>query len=438
MILGLGVNHRQLAGFFKRKSVAFEVIDNWQKPTELQGKLEGFEVVFRTPGLPYNSPAIQQALAKGTKIYSQTKLFFDLCPAKIIGVTGTKGKGTTATLIYRILDAALRPSASGGRDQDSKVYLAGNIGKDPFEFLDELKPADLVVLELSSFQLQDLHKSPHVAVVLKITPEHLDHHQSLEEYIGAKKPIVKYQNEQDFAILNYDNEVTSNFAELTKAKIIWNSVDQEVKLGCFRRGEKVVLNWQNQDIEIIDTSEVKLLGRFNLENITAAIAASAAVGVADKELIRKAVSEFRGLPHRLEFVREVKGVKFYNDSFSTTPETAIAAISAFSSPLILIVGGSDKNADYADLARAIADSKIKALIPIGTTGPKVANFARKAGFAGRIIAVKPSSMETIVLEANSIAESGDVVLLSPASASFDMFKNYKHRGEMFKKFVTRL
>lgn len=430
-ILGLGLNNQHLAEYFKKQGIGFEVFDNWASPDELLGRIDNFDAVFRTPGLPYLSKPIQQAKQKGVEISSQTKLFFDLCPAKIIGVTGTKGKGTTATLIAKILEAAHK-----------KTWLGGNIGQDPFEFLDEIGKDDWVILELSSFQLQDLHRSPHLAVILKITPEHLDHHESFEEYVDAKKNIVRFQTVNDFAVLNYDNEVSRSFSEITEAQVSWNSIQQEIKPGCYIKNEKITLSLNPSplegEVEIMDTSEVQLIGRFNLENVTAAMAAAAAVGITDPKIIKKTVGEFKGLEHRLELVVEVKGVKFYNDSFSTTPETAVAAISAFDAPIILIVGGSEKNADYSDLAQTIADSKIKALIPIGITGPKIAGLARKAGFAGRIIEKDLSSMEKIVQAANEIAEPGDVVLLSPASASFGMFANYKHRGELFVKFAKRL
>lgn len=451
-IVGLGVNNKHLTQYFQAHKIKFEVIDGWRSPDDLIGKLDKFDILFRTPGLPYLSPAIQQAKQKGVEIYSQTKLFFDLCPAQIIGVTGTKGKGTTATLISRILEA-------GGK----KVWLGGNIGNDPFEFLDQISPSDSVILELSSFQLQDLHKSPHIAVVLKITPEHLDHHKTVEEYIDAKKSIVAYQSAEDFTILNYDHEVTRGFAPLTKGRIVWNSTVQTVRPGCFIRDEKIVLNVNNsppplsyvkrgekpplrvrggegellpREMEIMPVSDVQLLGRFNLENVTAAVAAAA--GATDPSVIRKAASEFKGLSHRLEFVAEVKGVKFYNDSISTTPETAMAAISAFSDPLIMVVGGSEKGSDYQELALTIAKSQIKALLAIGLTGPRVAKLARERGFNGRIVDHGLDDMEKIVGKANELAREGDIVLLSPASASFDMFKNYKHRGELFKKFVQRL
>lgn len=428
-LLGLGLNNQSLAQYLRRRSINFQVIENWQDPEDLIGQLDSFEVVFRTPGLPLFCRAITEAQKAGCTIYSQTKLFFDLCQAKIIGVTGTKGKGTTATLIAKILEAAASRQTRG-----SKVYLAGNIGRDPFEFLDALTPADWVVLELSSFQLQDLHKSPHIAVILKITPEHLDYHETFEEYVDAKLPIVRFQKDGDFAVLNYDSEITRNFADDTAARIYWCSIERVVRPGCYVLNDKIILG----ENEIMRTGQVHLLGRFNLENVTAAIAAAAVSGVTDVAAMKNAISAFRGLEHRLEFVRELQGVRFYNDSFSTTPETAIAALSAFEQPIVLIAGGSEKNSKYHGLAKKIAASPVKALLAIGLTGPKIAQLARDAGFGGKIYDTNLTDMEKIVSKANDVASSGDVVLLSPASASFDMFANYKHRGELFKKYVLKL
>ena len=422
-VLGLGVNNRYLADYLRKSGIDFSVVADWKGPDELSEKIKNFDVVFRTPGLPYLSEPIQAVRQQGTLIYSQTKLFFDLCPARIIGVTGTKGKGTTATLIQKILEKAGR-----------RAYLAGNIGADPFAFLDEVKPDDFVVLELSSFQLQDLHKSPHVAVVLKIVPEHLDHHEDFEEYVNAKKSVVRYQTKDDFTVLNYDSLVAREFANATPAKVFWNSAENEVRPGCYVKNEKILLS----GVELMPVSKVGLLGHFNLENVTAACAAVVAAGVADDAAMREVIRDFKGLPHRLEFVRELKDVKFYDDSFATTPETAVAAISAFESPLVLIVGGSEKKSDYAPLAKMIAASKIKTLVAIGVTGPKIAALSREAGYNGKVIDQNLSDMGLIVAAANQAAEAGDTVLLSPASASFDMFANYKQRGELFNKFVKKL
>ncbi len=423
-LLGLGVNHQYLAEFFKRQRIGFQVFQNWSSFDELLGKLDDFDVVFRTPGLPYLAKPIQQARENGVIIYSQTKLFFDLCPGKIAGITGTKGKGTTASLLSKILEAG-----------NQRAWLGGNIGTDPFAFLDKVQKDDWVVLELSSFQLQDLHHSPTLAVVLKITPEHLDHHHTFAEYVDAKSAIVRFQKKGDFAVLNYDNEVCQKLSQLTSGTVWWNSIVQEVKPGCFVKDQDIYLS---EHKVLMPISEVKLLGRFNLENVTAAATAAIAVGMTDTRAIRKAVSEFSGLPHRLEFVREIRGVQFFNDSFSTTPETAIAAISAFSKPLILIIGGSEKKADYQGLTDAIIKQKIKAFLAIGVTGSKIAKAASAKGFQGQIIEKKFSDMEEIIIAANQVAKAGDIVLLSPGSASFDLFKNYKDRGEQFRKAVNNL
>src|SRR3989344_4071719 len=299
-VLGLGENHKYLVSYFQTHDIKYQLIDQWQRVSDLD--FSGYEIVFRTPGVPYTAVSIQNALRQGAVIYSQTRLFFDLCPAKIIGVTGTKGKGTTATLIHRILERVALRRAQGG-----KVYLAGNIGRDPFEFLDELNADNWVVMELSSFMLQDLHKSPHIAVVLKITPEHLDYHESFEEYIEAKLPIMKFQGPKDFVVLNYDSEITRNFADETHAQINWNSTRREVRPGSFVRDGKIIHSSQSgEEISIMDASEVQLLGHFNLENVTAAIAAACAAGVSDFKAIKKAVSEFKGLEPRLGAAAEVK------------------------------------------------------------------------------------------------------------------------------------
>lgn len=427
LLLGLGVNNRGLAAYLKQKGIDFDVIEKWRDHSELTEKVKSYDLVFRSPGLPYNSEPIQAALRKGAAVSSQTKLFFDLCPAKIIGVTGTKGKGTTATLIHNILAAA-----------GLRAYLAGNIGRDPFEFIDELVRDDWVVLELSSFQLQDLHKSPHVAVVLKTTSEHLDHHRNRQEYVEAKINILAHQASGDFAVLNYDQETTRSFVDLTLAQIWWNSTENRVSPGSYAAGGEIFIDGSAGGNSIMKTSEVGLIGSFNLENITAAAAASYLAGATDLRTIKRAIADFKGLPHRLEFVREVAGVKFYNDSFSTIPEAAIAALGAFFGPVVLIAGGSAKGSNFEKLGEAVAGSKVKALLAVGAEGAAIVKASRKAGYAGKIYDSGLGDMKKIVSKANEIAALGDIVLLSPAAASFDMFADYKQRGELFKKYVNLL
>jgi UDP-N-acetylmuramoylalanine--D-glutamate ligase len=404
-IVGRGVNNQKLIEYLAKHGLKFVVVQDWKKNSDLTGKLNGFDVIFRTPGLPFLAPAIAEAKKAGVEIYSQTKLFFDLCRAPIVGVTGTKGKGTTSTLIAKILEA-------GGH----KVYLAGNIGKDPFEFLDFLHPDDLVVLELSSFQLQDLHKSPHVAVVLNITADHLDEtgtyeksaHGSLKEYFDAKIQILAHQTESDFAVLS---------AQLPhKAKGIG-------------KGQKIIF-----DPKDVADYKFKLLGRHNLENIAAAVAVGKIFKVEERKML-KVVEEFEPLPHRLQKVLEKEGITYVDDSISTNEDSTIAAIAAFDTPIILILGGSSKGLDYLKLGAVIKrSSHIKAVVVVGQEAPKILRAIE--GFEGKIF-VDAKSMAEIVKYAESVAEKGDTIVLSPAAASFDMFKSYADRSEQFIKEINK-
>lgn len=396
-VLGLGVNHRNLVTYFDRNGISYEVLE-WTSPKELTQKLSAYDVVFRSPGLPFESEAIQTALKKGIEIYSQTKLFFDLCPAPIIGVTGTKGKGTTSTLIARILEAS-----------GKKVWLAGNVGKDPFEFLDQIKPSDLVVLELSSFQLQDLHKSPKFAVVLEISPDHLNHHKDFDEYIEAKSNILKYQKPEDFAVLSP------------------RLPDWFSKLG---EGKKIFF-----DPRTVEGYERKLLGKHNLDNISAAAVTCSLLDVSE-EIIKKTVRTFDPLPHRLNMIKEINGVKIVDDAFSTNIPPVLAAIDAFVEPKILIVGGFDKGLDWTPLGEKIKkNDQVKALIVIGQVAPKILDAVK--GYQGKILKGENVLWE-ILMQAFSLATAGDVVIFSPGTSSFDMFKNEFDRGEQFVNAVNNL
>ncbi len=402
-VLGLGVNNQKLVEFFAKHGIVYEVL-TWKHVSDLEGRLDSFDIIFRTPGFPFLAPAIQQALAKGVEISSGTKLFFDLCPAPIIGVTGTKGKGTTSSLIAKILEAG-----------DFKVWLAGNIGTDPFEFLDFIHPQDLVVLELSSFQLQDLHKSPHVAVVLNITADHLDlsgklenptsaQHASLKEYFDAKMQILATQTENDFAVLS--SRLPASAQAVGKGqKIIFDGND--------------VADYENQ-----------LIGKFYRENIAAAVAVGKIYKITEPK-IRQAVAQFKGLPHRMQVVGAKNGVTYIDDSAGTNEDTASAAITAIETPLIAIVGGSSKGLSYEKLAEVILKSpNLKGLVVIGAEAPKILKLIKN--YKGMIL-TGAKNMKEIVSQARSMAKPGDMILLSPAAASFDMFKNYGDRGDQFAK-----
>ena len=407
--------------------------------------LDKFDVIVRSPGVKRNLKELLKAEKKGVIITSQTKIFFDLCPSPIIGVTGTKGKGTTATLIYEML-----------KKQGLSAYLGGNIGKPPFDFLDRLTSKSWVVLELSSFQLQDLGKSPadakamagkpHIAVMLMTTSEHLDYHKDVYEYVDAKRNILRFQKPSDFAIINRDYSASSESDIHTQAKIFKVSRERECEKGCFVKDGKVVVSSKfSKETEIIKTKDILLPGKHNLENVCAAVMAATIVGVS-KENIVKVLKTFKGLEHRLELVREIDGVKYYDDSFSTTPETAIAAIKSFKNPEIIILGGSSKGSDFRELGIVISNAKnIKAIIGIGAEWNRIkANFqfsilrqAQDKFFNFQLIE-GCKNMHEIVETAAKISNKGDVVLLSPACASFDMFKNYKDRGEQFKREVKKI
>ena len=384
-----------------------------------------FDLVVRSPGVKPDSAVIKKLLGKKTKVTTPTNIFFDKCPCPIIAVTGTKGKGTTATLIYKIL-----------KEKFKDVFLAGNIGTPVLDILPKLKKDSFAVLELSSFQLADLKKSPHVAVILMVTSEHLDWHKDQAEYVYAKRPIVLFQTSADFAVVNADFANSTKITENIKSKIYYFSTQKRTN-GVYLKGQAILSEIEKLE-EICDVSKISLVGKHNIENVLAAVAVAKIYSVKNSDIV-KALAKFKGLEHRLELVAEIKGVKFYNDSFSTTPETTIAAIESFANKKILILGGSSKKSDFSILAeKIVSDPLIKAILLVGQEAQRIKNsIARHGDFAGKIID-GGKNMKEIVKRAFSVAESGDIVLLSPACASFDMFKNYKDRGEKFKTEVQRL
>jgi len=456
-ILGFGINNQKLFSWLVKhnakniticdKNPKLKIKNTKFKPQFQLGEnylknLNNFDIIFRTPGIPYLHSEIQTAQKKGTLISSQTKLFFDLCPAKIIGITGTKGKGTTSTLISEILKNSFQEKHK--IKSKTKIYLAGNIGKDPFEFLDILTVSDWVILELSSFQLQDLDVGPHIAVILNITSDHLDYHKNTKEYIQAKTSIIKYQKKDDFAVINIDYLTSFKFAEFSKSKdVYYFSRRKSVDLGAYiewgLKGQgahsgKIILRTLKNDYEICKTYDIALRGEHNLENICAAVTTSYLAG-AKIDSIKKIIKKFKGLEHRIEFFYENNGTKFYDDSASTNPDTTIAAIKSFSEPIILIAGGSSKGADYSNLGREINKSTVKTIIILGETGPEIikAIKSKKTATNKKIKIINNcKNIKEAVAAAKKEARSGDAVLLSPASASFGLFRNYKDRGEQYK------
>ncbi len=311
----------------------------------------------------------------------------------------------------------------------------GNIGQPAFGFLSELRPDDWVVFELSSFQLQDLGKSPHIGVVLFIASDHLDYHATREEYVRAKTAIVRFQSAADFAVINADDPTAATFASLTPAKVFFFRRHQPAN-GAFVKNGKVVLAVKGSPLSLGLVRELKLLGEHNWDNVCAAVTAASLAG-ARLKAIEKAVFSFTGLEHRLETAGEIDGRQFYNDSFSTTPETTIAAIRAFSVPLTLIAGGSEKGAEFTLLGQALAASSVQNLILIGQMTERIKIAALEAGFKGEIV-TGLKKMTDIVNKALELSPPKSVILLSPACASFDLFTDYKDRGRQFKQAVADL
>lgn len=395
--------------------------------------LDDFEVIFRSPGIKWLEPQVQHALKQGTEVTSSTAFFLDQCPCPVIGVTGTKGKGTTCTMIYEMLKKAGR-----------SVYLGGNIGNPAIAFLDEVKPDDLVVLELSSFQLQDLTKSPKYAVLLNTTTDHLDYHEDRDEYLAAKEALLANQNGNSVAVLNKDYEYVKYYLPLVKGKKCFVSVKSKVEDGAFvDEGEIFYANYGDVE-KIADVKDIALIGSHNLENVMPAVVIAKELGV-DNDDIRHVIREFKGLPHRLEFVGEVKSVKYYNDSYSTTPETSMAAVDSFDEPTVLIAGGHDKGLDYSEWAvKILTKPNLKTVILVGNTAASMEDTLIEAekklgeamGSPTQIL--RANDLHEAVIKASDTAEKGGVVVMSPASSSFDFYKNYKERGKKFMEEVKNL
>lgn len=379
--------------------------------------LEQFDLIVRSPSVHPDEIVKANSDEILKKVTTPTNEFFQVCPSKnIIGVTGTKGKGTTSALIAKML-----------QNDGKKVHIGGNIGTPPLEMLDKIEVGDYVVLELANFQLIDLKHSPPIAVCLMMAPEHLDWHKSKEEYYDSKKPLFQHQTTDDKAIYFAENDISKEIAAAGDGvKIPYYSPP-----GAFIDSEMLRID----DIEIASVANFKLLGKHNWQNICAATTAFWQISK-NADAVKQTVESFSGMPYRLELIREIDGARYYNDSFGTTPETAIVAIEAFSEPKIVILGGSDKGSDYTQLAETVAKNNIKRVILIGEMADDIATALKKSGFDD--IESGGETMDEIVEKARRLAAPGDVVLLSPACASFDMFKNYKDRGDQFTQAVLTL
>lgn len=373
-------------------------------------RLNGFDLVVRTAGLAPN-----KITTDGT-IWSATNEFFEKCPAAIVGVTGTKGKGTTCSLTASIL-----------RESGCKVHLVGNIGVPSLDVLRDIASDDIVVYELSSFQLWDAVRSPHVAVVVMIEPDHLNVHKDMSEYVAAKANIAAHQEKDDIVLYHPTNRYASKIAE--------KSVGKKARYGISADGQVYVAHgkFMHKNNEICGVDALQIPGEFNQQNACAAMSAVLALD-GGTDYMEAGLRNFKGLPHRLKYIRSVDGVSYYDDSIATTPGSAIAALRTFGTRSVIILGGSDKGASYDEVVKECKKQAAR-VIAVGQTGKIIAKLCREHGISVRRV---EGSMPIVVQEAKRIAQSGDAVVLSPASASFDQYKSYADRGEKFIAAVEEL
>ena len=442
-VLGIGVSNTPLIELLCRSGVHVTACDKKSR-AELGERAEQLEalgaqlrlgegyldalradVIFRTPGLRPDVPALLKAKAHGSVVTSEMEVFFEVCPCPIIGVTGSDGKTTTTSIIAEMLRAAGRT-----------VYLGGNIGRPLLCDAEKMTENDLAVVELSSFQLLDMKRSPHIAVMTNLAPNHLDVHRDMAEYIAAKENIFLYQREDDIAIFNADNEITRALSEKARARVRRFSRRGEVADGAFLHGGAIVVRHDGQEHEVMRRADIRLPGLHNVENYLAAV--TALDGLVPYEIMRGTACSFAGVEHRIELVRTRRGVRWYNDSIASSPTRTIAGLSAFDEKVILIAGGYDKHIPFTPLAPEVI-VHVKLLLLCGATADDIEEAVRACpDYHGSPEIVRCGSLEQCVQVADARARSGDVVTLSPACAAFDQFADFMARGRAFKQLVNAL
>lgn len=393
-----------------------------------EGYLDNLEVdiIFRTPGMNFHLEELEKARKRGIAVTSEMEVFFDLCPATIFAITGSDGKTTTTTLIAKMLEA-----------EGKTVHVGGNIGNPLLPEIENIKPEDFVVVELSSFQLISMRKSPDVAVVTNVTPNHLDIHKDMDEYVRAKKNILLHQNAFSRTVLNRDDEITESFREDVRGQSLGFSMKRRLNNGAWLSPDGVLhMAYRGVDVPVIDRKEIKVIGDHNVSNYLAAI--TAVWGYVGVDSICKVATEFGGVEHRIELVRELDGVKYYNDSIASSPTRTIAGLKAFDEKVILIAGGYDKHIPFKPLAPYIVD-RVKTLYLCGNTADKIEKCVLEyEGYCGTPPIFKVKDIKEAVELAHKSAKPGDIVTLSPACASFDAFPNFVARGNYYKELVNNL
>lgn len=444
--IGVGVTNTDCIRLFAKKGAEVSVLD--RKSREQLGDLAdefeqsgirlvlgdgyldgltGYDAVFRAPGMYFHHPALEKARQEGAVITSEMELFFRLCPCKTYAVTGSDGKTTTTTLIAEML------KASG-----KKVYKGGNIGRALLPVVEEVSSDDAAVVELSSFQLISMRQSPDVAVITNVAPNHLDVHRDMQEYIDSKKNLILHQDGFSRTVLNRDNAITRDMTGLVRGELLTFSRQEAPRFGAYLRQDGMLcMRCHGAETEILPMEQIQLPGLHNVENFLAAY--SAVWGDVPVEIMARTAREFGGVEHRMELVRELGGVKWYNDSIGTSPTRTIAGLKAFGQKIILIAGGYDKKIPYEPLAPYLCE-KVSHLILMGATGPKIQQALEACpDYDGQHPALHwAESMEQAVQTADGLAGIGDIVALSPASASFDLYPNFEKRGDHFKRLVAAL
>ncbi len=441
---GIGVSNTPLIlDFLKKGAMVYacdrrtrEMIGNVAEELEKAGAelrlgeeyLDNLEVdiIFRTPGMNWNLPQLDAARKKGIAVTSEMEVFFDLCPATIFAVTGSDGKTTTTTLIAKMLEA-----------EGKKVFVGGNIGKPLLPEIENITAEDFVVVELSSFQLISMRKSPDVAVVTNVAPNHLDVHKDMDEYVEAKRNILMHQNAFSRTVLNRDNEITESFRDYVRGQSLGFSMERQLNNGAWLSSDGYLhMAYRGMDVPVMHRSEIKILGDHNVENYLTAI--TAVWGYVGLDSIKKVASSFAGVEHRIEFVREVCGVKFYNDSIASSPTRTIAGLKAFSQKVHLIAGGYDKHIPFEPMVPYIID-KVEKLYLCGHTADKIEKAVRdSADYKGTPEIIRVADIKEALMAAVENTKEGDIVTLSPACASFDAFPNFVARGNYFKELVNEL
>ncbi len=443
-MLGIGVSHTQLIFDFLRQGAKVYACDRRDREQigPIADKLEAagaklrlgehyldnleVDVIFRTPGMNYHLPELEAARKKGIAVTSEMEVFFDLCPATVFAVTGSDGKTTTTTLIAKMLEA-----------EGKRVFVGGNIGTPLLPEIEQITADDFVVVELSSFQLISMRKSPDVAVVTNVAPNHLDIHKDMDEYVEAKKNILLHQNAFSRTVLNRDNDITESFRQYARGQLLGFSMTKKLHNGAWLDESGVLhMAYRGMDVPVIDRKEIAVIGDHNVENYLAAI--TAVWGYVSVKSIKQVAHEFKGVEHRIEFVREVNGVKYYNDSIASSPTRTLAALKAFSAPLILLAGGYDKHIPFEPMVSETI-KKVKTVYLCGDTADRIeASIKASPDYKGVPQIIRTASLDESVRLAHENAVPGDKVLLSPASASFDAFKNFVERGRYFKDLVNKL